>query len=120
MSMRSTRSLIFLGYLVAGLVSAQSNVIKIASVSPLSGSQAVLGESIKMGAQLSIEEAQLSKPGRLLRTGKISQAQFDKLAELITSGKIPAVLAEYLDRKRTEQSFLLTLNAGGIPGVPGK
>lgn len=36
---------------------AQANTIKIASVSPLSGSQAGLGEMIKLGAQLAIEEA---------------------------------------------------------------
>lgn len=47
-----------LGILALGLASAQSNVIKIATVSPLSGGQAGLGESIKLGAQLAIEEAQ--------------------------------------------------------------
>lgn len=47
-----------LGVLALGLASAQSNVIKIATVSPLSGGQAGLGESIKLGAQLAIEEAQ--------------------------------------------------------------
>ena len=34
------------------------NVIKIASVSPLSGNQAALGEMIKLGAQVGVEEAQ--------------------------------------------------------------
>ena len=37
---------------------AQGNVIKIATVSPLSGEQAALGEMIKLGAQLAVEEAQ--------------------------------------------------------------
>ncbi len=37
--------------------SLHAQTIKIASVSPLSGSQAGLGEMIKLGAQLSIEEA---------------------------------------------------------------
>lgn len=46
-----------LGVLALGLASAQ-NVIKIATVSPLSGGQAGQGESIKLGAQLAIEEAQ--------------------------------------------------------------
>lgn len=36
---------------------ALANTIKIASVSPLSGSQAGLGETIKLGAQLAVEEA---------------------------------------------------------------
>ncbi|GEM87647.1 branched-chain amino acid ABC transporter substrate-binding protein [Meiothermus granaticius] len=45
------------GVLALSLASAQT-VIKIASVSPLSGPQSVLGESIKLGAQLAIEEAQ--------------------------------------------------------------
>jgi branched-chain amino acid transport system substrate-binding protein len=45
------------GVLALGLASAQT-VIKIASVSPLSGPQSSLGESIKLGAQLAIEEAQ--------------------------------------------------------------
>jgi len=36
---------------------AQANTIKLASVSPLSGSQAGLGETIKLGAQLAVEEA---------------------------------------------------------------
>lgn len=49
--------LVALGMLALGLASAQ-NVIKIASVSPLSGGQAGQGESIKLGAQLAIEEAQ--------------------------------------------------------------
>jgi branched-chain amino acid transport system substrate-binding protein len=44
--------------LAAGVMSAPANTIKIASISPLSGSQAGLGEMIKLGAQLAIEEAQ--------------------------------------------------------------
>jgi branched-chain amino acid transport system substrate-binding protein len=36
---------------------AQKNVIKIATQSPLSGEQAALGEHIKLGAQLAVEEA---------------------------------------------------------------
>ncbi len=40
------------------LAFAQSNIIKIATVSPLSGEQAALGEMIKLGAQLAVEEAQ--------------------------------------------------------------
>ncbi len=44
---------------IGALALAQSNnVIKIATVSPLSGEQAALGEMIKLGAQLAIEEAQ--------------------------------------------------------------
>lgn len=35
---------------------ASGNVIKIATASPLSGSQAAMGESIKLGAQLALEE----------------------------------------------------------------
>lgn len=50
--------LVVIGMLALGIASAQSNVIKIATVSPLSGGQAVLGEAIKLGAQLAIEEAQ--------------------------------------------------------------
>jgi len=44
-------------FLVAGSISTQANTIKIASVSPLSGSQAGLGEMIKLGAQLAVEES---------------------------------------------------------------
>lgn len=36
--------------------SSSGNVIKIASCTPLSGSQAALGESIKLGAQMALEE----------------------------------------------------------------
>lgn len=43
--------------LLAGVAVAQAATIKIASVSPLSGSQAGLGETIKLGAQMAIEEA---------------------------------------------------------------
>lgn len=42
---------------LATVFSVQANTIKLASVSPLSGSQAGLGETIKLGAQLAIEEA---------------------------------------------------------------
>jgi branched-chain amino acid transport system substrate-binding protein len=50
------------GFLVAGVAAlgmalGQANVIKIASQSPLSGPQAALGEQIKLGAELAIEEA---------------------------------------------------------------
>ena len=46
-----------IGFLVAGVAAlglalAQSNVIKIATMSPLSGPQAALGEQIKLGAEL--------------------------------------------------------------------
>lgn len=47
-----------LGLLALGVASAQSNVIKIASVSPLSGPQSVLGIAIQQGAQMAIEDAQ--------------------------------------------------------------
>jgi branched-chain amino acid transport system substrate-binding protein len=43
--------------LAAGAAAAE-NVIKIASVSPLSGNQAALGEMIKLGAQVALEDAQ--------------------------------------------------------------
>ncbi|BDG24272.1 branched-chain amino acid ABC transporter substrate-binding protein [Thermus thermophilus] len=51
-----------IGFLVAGVAAlglalAQSNVIKIATMSPLSGPQAALGEQIKLGAELAVEEA---------------------------------------------------------------
>jgi len=48
------------GFALAPTASAQSNVIKIASQSPLSGGQSVLGTAISNGARLAIE--QLSKP----------------------------------------------------------
>jgi len=50
--------IVAIGALVLGLASAQSNVIKIATQSPLSGGQAALGEQIKLGAQVAVEEAQ--------------------------------------------------------------
>ncbi len=51
-----------IGLLVAGVAAlgmalGQANVIKIATQSPLSGPQAALGEQIKLGAELAIEEA---------------------------------------------------------------
>ncbi|TBH20618.1 branched-chain amino acid ABC transporter substrate-binding protein [Thermus thermamylovorans] len=51
-----------IGLLVAGAVAlgvalGQANVIKIATQSPLSGPQAALGEQIKLGAELAVEEA---------------------------------------------------------------
>jgi branched-chain amino acid transport system substrate-binding protein len=51
-----------LGVLVAGVAAlgmalGQANVIKIATQSPLSGPQAALGEQIKLGAELAVEEA---------------------------------------------------------------
>jgi len=51
-----------IGFLVAGVAAlglalAQSNVIKIATMSPRSGPQAALGEQIKLGAELAVEEA---------------------------------------------------------------
>lgn len=42
---------------VAAFSATHATTIKLASVSPLSGSQAGLGETIKLGAQLAIEEA---------------------------------------------------------------
>ena len=41
---------------VASPASAQQGVIKIATQSPLSGGQAALGEGIKLGAQLAVEQ----------------------------------------------------------------
>lgn len=49
-------AILAVGVMALGAASAQT-VIKIASVSPLSGPQSSLGESIKLGAQLAIEEA---------------------------------------------------------------
>ncbi|WP_337845724.1 branched-chain amino acid ABC transporter substrate-binding protein [Thermus sp.] len=50
-----------LGFVVAGVaalgMALGQNVIKIASQSPLSGPQAALGEQIKLGAELAVEEA---------------------------------------------------------------
>jgi len=51
----STHSMMLAGILAA--TTAQAETIKLASVSPLSGSQAGLGEMIKLGAQLAMEEA---------------------------------------------------------------
>lgn len=46
---------VFIAFFTIGSLSADT--IKLASVSPLSGSQAGLGETIKLGAQMAIEEA---------------------------------------------------------------
>lgn len=51
-----------IGLLVAGVAAlgvalGQANVIKIATQSPLSGPQAALGEQIKLGAELAVEDA---------------------------------------------------------------
>ena len=48
---------------------AAANVIKIASVTPLSGSQAALGENIKLGAQMAFDEkkAEIEKLGFTLQ-----------------------------------------------------
>lgn len=50
-----------LGFVVAGVaalgMALGQNVIKIASQSPLSGPQAALGEQIKLGAEMAVEEA---------------------------------------------------------------
>jgi len=45
---------------IASASTASSQVIKIASCSPLSGSQGSLGDMIKLGAQIAVEEAQPS------------------------------------------------------------
>lgn len=50
------KTLLAIAVLSLGLASAQ-NVIKIASQSPLSGGQAGLGEQLKLGTELAIEEA---------------------------------------------------------------
>ncbi|MCS6772338.1 MAG: branched-chain amino acid ABC transporter substrate-binding protein [Kiritimatiellae bacterium] len=54
--MKSTLSIVFI--LVCGWLSAQAEVIKVASCSMLSGPQASMGEMVKLGVQLAIEEAQ--------------------------------------------------------------
>lgn len=55
-----------------------SNVIKIASVTPLSGSQAALGEQIKLGAQMAFDE----KKGELEQLGfKVEFAPQDDQAD---------------------------------------
>ena len=51
-------AILALGALALGVASAQSNVIKIASVSPLSGPQSALGTAISQGTQMAIEDAQ--------------------------------------------------------------
>jgi branched-chain amino acid transport system substrate-binding protein len=43
--------------LALGLAAARAETVKIASVSPLSGAQAGLGEMVKLGAQLAVEQA---------------------------------------------------------------
>ena len=48
--------LVFLALLPA-VVWAQKGTIKIAVQAPLSGEQAALGEQVKLGAQLAVEEA---------------------------------------------------------------
>ena len=50
------KTLIAIAALSLGLASAQ-NVIKIATQSPLSGGQGALGDQIKLGAELAVEEA---------------------------------------------------------------
>ncbi|MER3556817.1 MAG: branched chain amino acid ABC transporter substrate-binding protein, partial [Thermus sp.] len=45
------------GVAALGMALGQANVIKIATQSPLSGPQAGLGEQIKLGAELAVEEA---------------------------------------------------------------
>jgi len=47
--------LVVVGLVVAGCA-PKANVIKVATVTPLSGSQAAVGESIKLGAQIAVEE----------------------------------------------------------------
>ena len=55
--------LVFLALLPA-VVWAQKGTIKIAVQAPLSGEQAALGEQVKLGAQLAVEEA--TKPFKAL------------------------------------------------------
>ena len=64
---------------VASIADAQSKgTIKIASQSPLSGGQAVLGEGIKLGAQLAIEK----QKGNLEKMGyKVDFVPFDDQAK---------------------------------------
>jgi len=51
---------------VASIADAQSKgTIKIASQSPLSGGQAVLGEGIKLGAQLAVEKLKAAGSKRI-------------------------------------------------------
>lgn len=58
------KTLRVLPLLAAGLIgmplAGAAETIKIASASPLSGAQAALGEMVKLGAQLAVEEAQSS------------------------------------------------------------
>jgi branched-chain amino acid transport system substrate-binding protein len=49
--------LLVAGAAALGMALGQANVIKIATQSPLSGPQAALGEQIKLGAELAIEDA---------------------------------------------------------------
>ncbi|WP_117237333.1 branched-chain amino acid ABC transporter substrate-binding protein [Thermus sediminis] len=49
--------LLVAGAAALGMALGQANVIKIATQSPLSGPQAALGEQIRLGAELAIEEA---------------------------------------------------------------
>jgi branched-chain amino acid transport system substrate-binding protein len=49
--------LLVAGVAALGMALGQANVIKIATQSPLSGPQAALGEQIKLGAELAIEDA---------------------------------------------------------------
>jgi branched-chain amino acid transport system substrate-binding protein len=53
-----TKHVLAIGAVALGLALGQSNVIKIASVTPLSGPQAAGGEAAKSGAQLAVEQAQ--------------------------------------------------------------
>jgi branched-chain amino acid transport system substrate-binding protein len=53
-----TKRILAIGAVALGLALGQSNVIKIASVSPLSGPQAAGGDAAKQGAQLAVEQAQ--------------------------------------------------------------
>lgn len=57
-------AILLLGALVMGQAMAANQVIKVASLTPLSGGQSNLGEQIKLGAQLAVTEA---------------KARFDKL-----------------------------------------
>jgi branched-chain amino acid transport system substrate-binding protein len=55
--MRRKVGLLVAGVAALGMALGQANVIKIATQSPLSGPQAALGEQIKLGAELAIEDA---------------------------------------------------------------
>ncbi|MFH0907451.1 MAG: branched-chain amino acid ABC transporter substrate-binding protein [bacterium] len=54
--MRKLLSILMAGWLATGSARA-AEVIRVASVSPLSGPQAGLGEMVKLGAQLAVDEA---------------------------------------------------------------